>query len=94
MTHGHPALPAKALGAADDLIQSHLVGVEVKVEVKVQIAIVFLCQSKQPFNLAVRVAIGIGAAAEQVCTLLQCTHQQGLGARIVEHTFLREYANL
>ncbi len=41
-----------------------------------------------------RVAVGVGAAAQQVGAGLQRLTQQGLGTRVVQHALLRKYADL
>ena len=60
---------------------------------KVDIAVELPRDREDARDLTVRIAVGIGAAADQICALFARRDQQLLGAGIIEQTFLRKHAD-
>ena len=74
--------------------RSRSVGIEREVEMQVEVGVELAGQREQPVDLAVRVAVGVGRAADDGGAAAQGRHHQLLGAGIVEQPFLREDAEL
>src|SRR6202161_2063918 len=66
---------------------------DVEIEMKIDIAVEAPRHREDARNLPMRVAVGIGTAADELCTLLARRDEKLLGARIVEQSFLRKNAD-
>lgn len=76
------------IGLAADLLHRHAGGVEVEIEVEVDIDVEALCDLEDARDLAMRVAVGIGAATDQIGALFASLDQQFLRAGIVQQALL------
>ena len=93
VTDGHAPAPARSLRAATDLVEIHPRRIDVEIEMKVDIAVELPRNREDARDLPVRIAVGIGTAADEVCALFARRDEKLLGARIVEQSFLRKNAD-
>ena len=77
-----------------DLVEVHARGVEIEIEMEIDVEIEAPRDGEDARDLPVRVAVGIGTAADQVGARLASRDQQFLGAGVVEQSLLRKHADL
>ena len=93
VTDRHAAAPARGLGAPTDLFEIHPRRIDIEIEMKIDIAVELPRYREDTRDLAVRIAVGVGTAADEVGVLLARRDEKLLGAWIVEQAFLRKNAD-
>ena len=89
-----PAAILIFLRALADMAQVHAVGGRAKIEMQVDVDVVFACEFENAVDLAGRIAVDIGRAANRTAAAIERFDHQFIGARIVEQPLLRKNANL
>ena len=94
VTDRHAPAPARSLRQAANLFEIHpRRWIDVEIEMKIDIAVESPRHREDARDLPVRIAVSIGTAADEVCALFARRDEKLLGARIVEQSFLRKYAD-
>ena len=93
MPDGDPAAVVMTFGQFADVVHRHALGIGVEVEVEIDIDVEFPRHLEHPFDLAPRIAVGVGTPADHMGASLQRLDHQFVGTRIVQQAFLREHAN-
>src|SRR5215813_11103596 len=82
------------LGLPDHLVETHPGGIEIEVKVKVNVEVEARGNREDLRDMAVRVGVGIGTAANQIGAVLAGCDQQLFSAGIIDQAFLRKDADL
>ena len=80
-------------GLATDFVEMHPGRIEIEIEMEIDIDVETPCEIEDARDLAVRIAVGIGTAADQVGAVFARFDQKLEGAGIVVETFLRKHAD-
>ena len=91
---GDPAAILEFLRAPADVIEIHAIGRRAEIQMHVDVDVVVARQLEDAVDLAGRIAVGIGRAADHAAAAVERRDNELVGARIVEETLLREHADL
>ena len=94
MADRNPATPTMLFGLPAHLVQMHPRRIEIEVEMEIDIEIEPGRDREDPRHLLVRIAVGVGAATDQVGSPPAGLDQQLFRAGIVDQTFLGKDADL
>ena len=93
MADRDPPAPADTHGLTANLVEMHPRRIEIEIEMKIDVAIVAPRQLENACDMSMRIAVGIGAAADRSAP---CSHAsfKSFGTGIVEQALLRKNTNL
>src|SRR3954470_23722811 len=94
MADRNPPPIAEGFRLSANLAEIHAGGVKIEIEMKIDVEIEATRDIKDTRDLTMRVAVGVGASADQVRAGIARRDEQFLGAWIVEQPFLRKHADL